>query len=63
MKIPWKRVLTGLRIAFGIAVKLNDAHIITVKGLDKVSTVKDIIEAEVAAVKPAAPVLVQPTVL
>lgn len=52
MKIPWKRIGTGLRIALGIAIKLNDAHIINVKELDKVKTVKDIIESEVQAAKP-----------
>lgn len=52
MKIPWRRVLTGLRVVLGIAIKLNDAKVIRVKELDKAGAVKDIIEREVAATRP-----------
>ena len=53
MKIPWKRIGTGLKIILNVAIKLNDAHAINVKELDKVKTIKDVIESEVAANKPA----------
>lgn len=56
MKIPWKRIGTGLKIVLGVAIKLNDAHVIDVKELGKVKTIKDVIESEVKAntPKPAA---------
>lgn len=52
MKIPWKKIGIGIKVALGIAIKLNDAHVINVKELDKVKTIKDVIESEVAAAKP-----------
>lgn len=51
MKIAWKKIGIGLKVALGIAIKLNDAHIIKVKELDKVKTVKEIVEGEVASAK------------
>lgn len=55
MKIPWGRIGTGLKIVLGIAIKLNDAHVIQVKELDKVKTVKDIVEGEITANLPPKP--------
>lgn len=52
MKIGWKRVLTGLRVALNVAIDLNDAHVIKVKGLDKVKTIKDVVEKNVPKKKP-----------
>lgn len=52
MKLNWKKIGIGIKVALGIAIRLNDAHIIHVKELDKVKTVKDIIETEVQAAKP-----------
>jgi len=52
VKIAWKKIGIGLKVALGIAIKLNDAHVIHVKELDKVKTVKEIIEGEVQAAKP-----------
>lgn len=51
MRVPWRKVWVGLKIAFGVAIKLNDAGVIKVKELGTVKTVKDAIEGEVAAVK------------
>lgn len=55
MKLPWKRIGTGLKIALGVAIKLNDAHVINVKELDKVKSIRDAIASEVAANKPSQP--------
>lgn len=55
MKWNWRKIGTGLRVALGIAIKLNDAHIIKVKELDTVKTVKEIIEKEVKDAKPRTP--------
>lgn len=52
MGLPWKKIGIGLKVALGIAIKLNDAHIIKVKELDKVKTVKEIVEGEITAAKP-----------
>lgn len=52
MKWNWRKIGTGIKIALGIAIKLNDAHVIRVKELDRVKTVKEIIEGEIAAAKP-----------
>lgn len=52
MNIPWKKIGIGIKVALGIAIKLNDAHVINVKELDKVKTIKDVIESEVQAAKP-----------
>lgn len=53
MRINWRKIGIGCKIALGIAIKLNDAHIIHVKELETVKTIKDVIESEVAAAKPA----------
>jgi hypothetical protein len=55
VKIPWKRIGTGLKIALNIAIKLDAAHVINVKELGTVKTVKEIIESEVSAAKPLPP--------
>jgi len=52
MKVSWKKIGVGLKIALGIAIKLNDAHVIRVKELDRVKTVKEIVEGEISAAKP-----------
>lgn len=44
MGFPWKRVLKGLKIALNIAIDLNDAKVIRVKELDRVKTIKDVVE-------------------
>jgi hypothetical protein len=46
MKVPWKRIVTGLKVALNIALKLNDVGVIRVKELDRVKTIKDVIEEE-----------------
>lgn len=55
MKIGWKKIGVGLRVALGVAIKLNDAHVIKVKELDTVKTVKEIVEGEIKAVTPSKP--------
>lgn len=55
MRIAWRKIGIGLKIALGIAIKLNDAHIIQVKELDRIKTVKEIVEGEVAAARPKRP--------
>lgn len=55
MGFPWKKIGIGLKVALGIAIKLNDAHVIRVKELDKIKTVKEIVEGEVATMKPTKP--------
>lgn len=52
MGFPWKKIGVGLKIALGIAIKLNDAHVIQVKELDKARSIKDIVEAEIKANTP-----------
>lgn len=47
LKIPWKRVVTALRIALNVAIDLNDAHVIKVKELEKVKTIRDVVEKDV----------------
>lgn len=47
MKIPWKRILKGLRIALNVAIDLNDAGAIRVKELGKVKTIRDVVEKNV----------------
>lgn len=49
MRIAWKKVGIGLKVALGIAIKLNDAKIIKVKELDTVKTIKEIVESELPA--------------
>lgn len=44
MGFPWKRIGTGLKVALNIAIALNDAHVIQVKELGAVKTIKDVIE-------------------
>jgi hypothetical protein len=51
MKWNWKKIATGAKIALNIAIKAEEAHLIKVKGLDKVKTIKDVIDSEVAAAK------------
>ena len=60
MKVPWKRIGAGLKIALGVAIKLNDAHVINVKELGKIKTIKDVIESEVQAARPKPRVLRPP---
>lgn len=48
MKWNWKKIGTGVKVALGIAIKLNEAHVIDVKELGKVKTIKDVVEAEIA---------------
>lgn len=52
MRWNWKKIGIGLRVALGIAIKLNDAKIIKVKELDKVKTIKEIVEGEIQSSKP-----------
>lgn len=52
MKWNWKKIGIGIKIALGIAIRLNDAKIIKVKELDKVKTIKDIVEGEIDSAKP-----------
>lgn len=52
MRWNWKKIGIGLKVALGIAVKLNEAGVIKVKELGTVKTVKEIIESEVAAARP-----------
>ena len=52
MSISWKKIGIGLKVALGVAIKLNDAGVIKVKELGKVKTIKDVIEGEVGAAKP-----------
>lgn len=47
MGFPWKRILKGAKIALNIAINLNDAGAIKVKELDKVKTIKDVVEKHV----------------
>ena len=47
MGFPWRRIGNALKIALNIAIKLNDAGAIKVKELDKIKTIKDVIEGEV----------------
>lgn len=56
----WKKIGIGLKVALGIAIKLNDAHVISVKELDTVKTVKEIVESEVKAALPKDPGPVRP---
>lgn len=51
----WRKIGTGIKIAMGVAIELNDAHIIDVKELDKVKTVKEIIESGAEKAKPKTP--------
>jgi hypothetical protein len=46
MKWNWRKVATGLKIAAAanIAIDLNDAHVIKIKGIDKAKTIKDVLE-------------------
>lgn len=53
MKIAWKKIGIGIKVALGIAIKLNDAGIIKVKELDTVKTIREIVESEVP--KPKSP--------
>lgn len=54
MGLPWKRIGIGLKVVLGVAIKLNDAHVIQVKGLKTAKTVKEIVEGEISAAKPNA---------
>lgn len=49
MGFPWKRVGKALKIALNIAIDLNDAKVIKVKELDKVKTIKEIVEKNTPA--------------
>ena len=49
----WKKLAIGAKVGLGIAIKLNDAGLIKVKELEKVKTVKEIVEGEVATIKPS----------
>jgi hypothetical protein len=51
MKWNWRKVATGLKIAANIAIDLNDAHVIKIKGIEKAKTIKDVLEKNVP--KPA----------
>ena len=51
----WKKLAIGAKVGLGIAIKLNDAGLIKVKELEKVKTVKEIVEGEVATIKPSPP--------
>lgn len=42
----WKTLAVGAKVGLGIAIKLNDTHLVKIKGMDKVKTVKEIVEAE-----------------
>ena len=44
MRIPWKRIARGLKVALDIAIDLNDAKLIRVKELDRVKTIKEVVE-------------------
>jgi len=44
MKFSWKGLGRGLKVALDVAIDLNDAHVIKVKELDKVKTVRDIVQ-------------------
>lgn len=44
MRPAWRRLWVGLKIAFGVAVKLNDAGVIRVKELDKATPILDAIK-------------------
>ena len=50
--MPWRKVWVGLKIALGVAIKLNDAGVIRVKELGKVKPIKDAIESEIEAQRP-----------
>jgi hypothetical protein len=45
--MTWRKVWIGLKVALGIAIRLNDAGVIKVKELSTVKTIKDIVEGEV----------------
>lgn len=47
MKWNWRKIGTGLRIALNIAIDLNDAKVIKIKGADKAKTIRDIVEKDV----------------
>lgn len=55
MKWSWRKVGIGLKVALGIAIKLNDAKIIKVKELDTIKTVQEIVDGEVRAARPKTP--------
>lgn len=52
MKVPWKRIWTGLKIVVGVAIKLNDAKVIRVKELDKATPIIEAIQKERERQKP-----------
>ena len=44
----WRKLYYGFRVGLGIATKLQEAGIVRIKELPKVTKVVEIIEAEVA---------------
>lgn len=47
----WKKLAVGVKVGLGIAIKLNDSHLVKIKGMDTVKTVKEIVESEVPKAK------------
>ena len=52
MKINWRKVWVGVKIALGVAIKLNDAKVIRVKELDKATPIIEAIRGAIEAEKP-----------
>lgn len=52
MKIAWKRIGSALKIALNIAIDLNAAGAIKVKELDRVKTIRDVIEKDIPKPRP-----------
>jgi len=52
MKNWLKKLATGAKVALGVAIDLQSAGVIKVKGLEKAKTVRDVVEKYLPKKKP-----------